>query len=367
MAELKLLVDVRALGRKPSGVGIYLYGFLKELADFPDIEINLITDIAESVEIKELERRGAHIHKYGKVVEKSMGVYAYFRYIQKIISGIKPDIFWEGNNLIPVRLKNPYGKIIVTIHDVFPITVPQGYGKVYQYYFRVNLRKTLRNTDAIVYNSVETRKETESIMAQAKSKNNFVSYVVVEEMPKTKISDKGYFLYIGNLEKRKGTDILLLAYREYRRIGGTKRLILAGKMREKEIAELYEKISSETDGLAYVGYVEAAKKDQLLAACSCFIFPSRAEGFGIPVIEAFYYQKPVIGSQLSIFREITDGQIQSFILDASVNKTAGRLAEEMLHIQYIDVQNLRRCANRYGGKILVRALKDYFDEIVRKR
>ena len=77
-----------------------------------------------------------------------------------MIGEVKPDIFWEGNNLIPVKLKNPYGKIIVTIHDVFPFTVPEGYGKIYQYYFRMNLAKTLRNVDAVLYNSIETRKET---------------------------------------------------------------------------------------------------------------------------------------------------------------------------------------------------------------
>lgn len=358
-------MDARTLGSRPSGIGMYLYGFMRELLCDRDVKLELLTDVAESTEIKELKAKGIPIHKYGKLVEKSVGVYGYFRFVKKMIYERKPDIFWEGNNLIPVKLKNPYGKVIVTIHDVFPITLQEGYGKVYQYYFRMNLWKTLHNVDAVLYNSIETRKETERIMPQAKGKKNFVSYIAVEIAPKTEISDEGYFLYIGNLEKRKGTDILLEAYKKYRKRGGRQCLILAGKIREKEIEELCGKISREVEGITYVGYAEEEEKDRLLAKCTCFVFPSRAEGFGIPVIEALNYNKPVIGSNLSIFKEITDGQIQSFVLDNSVDRSAEALADKMFSIMPVDVGRIQRCVKRYKGITLTQALKNYFDEIVR--
>lgn len=361
---LKILVDARALGKRPSGVGMYLYNFLRGLQPYEQIQLELLTDVAESAEIKELEAADIPIHKYGKPIEKSVGVYAYFRFVQKIIYEVKPDIFWEGNNLIPVKLKNPYGKVIVTIHDVFPITVPEGYGKVYQYYFRLNLWKTLRNVDAVLYNSIETKKEAERVMPRAKCKESFVSYIVVDITPKTEISDEGYFLYIGNLEKRKGTDILLHAYKLYRSHGGEKNLILTGKIREKEIEELYERTCKEVNGIIYVGYAEEEQKDKLLAKCGCFVFPSRAEGFGIPVIEALNYEKPVIGSDLSIFSEIADGQIQSFVLDASVQKAAANLADQMLDIKSVNAECVQSCVEKYRGTILIQALKGYFDKIV---
>lgn len=361
---LKILVDVRSMGRKPSGVGMYLYNFLCGLLSYGSIQLELLTDVAESAEIKKLEAADIPIHKYGKAIEKSAGVYAYFHFVQKMIYEVKPDIFWEGNNLIPVKLKNPYGKVIVTIHDVFPITVPMGYGRIYRYYFRINLWKTLRNVDAVIYNSLETKKETERVVRQARDKESFISYIVVDVTPKTEISDEGYFLYIGNLEKRKGTDILLHAYNLYRRHGGEQKLILAGKIREKEIEELYEQTCKEVDGILYVGYVEEEQKDKLLAKCGCFVFPSRAEGFGIPVIEALKYKKPVIGSNLSIFNEIAGGQMQGFDLDTSVEKTAANLADEMLAVKPMNAAGVQKCVEKYSGMILIPALKDYFDKIV---
>lgn len=360
---MKILVDARTLGKRPSGVGMYLYSFLRGLSSYEDIQLELLTDVTESAEIKGLETSGIPVHKYGKPIEKSVGVYAYFRFVQKMIYEVKPDIFWEGNNLIPVKLKNSTGKVIVTIHDVFPITVPEGYGIVYQYYFRINLWKTLRNVDAVIYNSEETRKETERVFSQAKRKENFVSYIVVDTSPKTDISDEGYFLYIGNLEKRKGTDILLQAYKLYRERGGERKLVLAGKIREKEIEELYEQTCREVNGITYVGYAEEEKKDELLAKCGCFVFPSRAEGFGIPVVEAMNYGKPIIGSDLSIFEEITDGQLQNFALDSSAEKSAMRLAEEMQHIRPVDAERTQACVERYKGNALIQAIKEYFDKI----
>lgn len=361
---LKILVDARALGKNPSGIGMYLYKFLQGLRMCGDVQTELLTDVTESAEIKALEAAGISIYRYGKRIEKSAGVYAYFRFVQKMIGEVKPDIFWEGNNLIPVKLKNPYGKIIVTIHDVFPFTVPEGYGKIYRYYFRMNLSKTLRNVDAVLYNSIETRKETERVAPLAKGKESFVSYIIVDTVPEMEISDEGYFLYIGNLEKRKGTDILLHAYRKYQERGGERKLILAGKIREKEIEELCERMRGSEDGVVYMGYVGEKQKDELLAKCHCFVFPSRAEGFGIPIIEALSYGKPVIGSDLSIFDEIADGRIQRFLLDESVERSAANLAEELLCVKPLDLEGAKSCTRKYSESTLIRSLKGYFDKIV---
>lgn len=362
---MKILVDVRPLGKHPSGIGMYLYHFIWSLKRYEDIHIEVITDVAESEEIQNLESTQIPIHRYGKHIARSAGVYAYFYFVQKKIYEVRPDIFWEGNNLLPLKIKNPYGKVVVTVHDVFPITMPEAYGRIYPYYFKFYLKRTVKNADAILYDSIETRKEAERVVPQAGKKESFVSYIAVDVEPKTKISDDGYFLYIGNLERRKGTDILLCAYKLYREHGGERSLVLAGKMREKEIQELYEQICKDTEGITYAGYIDEQQKDELLARCGCFVFPSRAEGFGIPVIEAFSYGKPVIGSDLSIFKEITGGQLQSFLLDASTEKSAERLAAELSDIKPADAQRISECAEHYKSAALVQALKDYFEKIVR--
>ena len=138
---MKILIDARTLGKRPSGVGMYLYNFICGLMQYDTMEMELLTDVVESAAMKELEKAHIPIHRYGTPVEKSIGVYAYFRFVQNKINEVKPDLFWEVNNLTPVVIRNPYGKTTVTVHDVFPITAPYGYGRLYPYYFKWNLGK----------------------------------------------------------------------------------------------------------------------------------------------------------------------------------------------------------------------------------
>lgn len=360
---MKILIDARSLGRKPSGIGMYIYNFVNELSNYSDLSIGLVTDVSESNEMKKLgEKERVKIYAYGKVVQKSFGLRYYFKFVQKMIHEIKPDLFWEGNNLVPVKIENPYGKFAVTIHDMFPVYMPECYGRIYPYYFKYGIAKTLKMVDIVIYNSKETKEETEKYFPTAKEKKSFLSYIIVEVDIQEKIEDKGYFLYVGNLEKRKGTDILLHAYELYKKKGGRKKLVLAGKMREEEIKELFEKVNSEVKGLEYAGYVDDETKNKLLAGCSCFLFPSRAEGFGMPVIEAVAYKKSVIASDLKIFKELLGDVINYFELSNDSNKAEKNLCEKMQGYDVTVSENkYEQVRNKYVAKVLGMKLKQYFD------
>ena len=117
---MKIAVDARTLGSRPSGVGMYLNDFLLELMKYPEFEWVLLTDVAESDNIKHFEQQGIPVLKMGKSTYKSAGVYAYFNWIKKTLNEVKPDIFWEVNTNIPIRPKGNF-KVMITIHDMFPI------------------------------------------------------------------------------------------------------------------------------------------------------------------------------------------------------------------------------------------------------
>lgn len=362
--EIKLLIDARSLGQKPSGVGIYIYNLVKEFYKNSEYKIVLISDVSLSKEMIELEEKGIKIINYGKVIHKNFSLYSYYKFVQKCIYDEKPDVFWEGNSLVPINIKNPYGKLAVTIHDVFPITYPKYYGWVYENYFKYGLKKTIKNFDILIYNSVETKNETERILPQAKSKLNYVGYIIVPKLPNIEISDNNSFLYIGNLEKRKGTDILIKAYKEYKRLGGKKELRLGGKIREKYIEELIDEVSKEVEGLKYLGYLENEERDKEYASCSCFVFPSKAEGFGIPIIEVMNYNKPIIASELSIFKEIVGESIN--YVDIGNKEGVKSLANVMLYIKdEVNYKGYKEVVDSYVGKNLVEGIMNYIRKIVK--
>ncbi len=153
---MKIAVDARTLGSRPSGVGMYLNDFLKVLMKYREFEFVLLSDVAESEYIRYFMEKGIPVITQGKAVYRSAGVYSYFSFIQKQLNEIQPDLFWEVNTIIPIRLKGNF-KTMITIHDMFPIEYVEYFGIVYSLYFKHNLAKTLRNTDMILYNSIQTK------------------------------------------------------------------------------------------------------------------------------------------------------------------------------------------------------------------
>ena len=358
---MKLLIDARNLGSKPSGVGMYAYNWIKALEKQKNFDIHVIVDVIESGQIKELDAdERVTVHCYGRTSNKRVSVYRYFKYVQQTINCEEPDIFWEVNNLAAIKLNNPYGKYIVTIHDMFPITMSECFGKIYPYYFRYGVKKTINDVDGIIYNSNCTKIETERFFPKAKEKQNTISYIIIPPIPQMNVEEKDYFLYMGNLERRKGVDILLDAYEMYVKQGGQRELVIAGKIREDDIGERLKELDKNLQGLHYVGYADDKMRTRLYRECGCFVFPSRAEGFGMPIIEAMQCGKPVIASDLEIFKELAPDAINTFSLQNDTSDV-NRLCDMMLswNESMVDAQLLKKEAGKYSEAALSKEIEGF--------
>ena len=323
---MKIVIDARTLGQKPSGVGIYTARFARALAQEPDVALCLVTDVCESAEMLSLAEEGIPVLRFGRAIRKGPDLWRYFAFLKRVIREEKPDIFWEVNNLLPIRLKNPYGKYVVTLHDIFPITMPAQHGMIFRLYFRYGLKKTLRCCDALLYNSGTMRREILEHFPAVRTMPQYVGYVITPPPEGEKRERKDYFLYVGNLEKRKGTDLLLEAYSLYRQKGGRSELLLAGKLRDADVQTALERAQRETEGLRYLGYISDSERARRYRECRCLVFPSRAEGFGMPLVEALDSGAGVIASRLPVFEELAGDKVRWFELDGG----AEALADKML-------------------------------------
>lgn len=293
------LVDARTLASRPTGIGMYAYRHIKRLIS-EGHAVELVADVAESTEIADLKRRGAIVHVYGTRVFNSAGVLAYFKFLKRVIAAVKPDVFWQPNNLQPFKPKGvPH--VIVTMHDVFGLKDWSWQYALWHLYYRFNFSRTLRNVTEVWFNSKETQQAVEAMASRALSR--LVSKVVypITEVPRREdVSpcplERPYFLYVGNIEVRKGADLLIAAYRRYRHQGGTNDLVFAGIEKNVRIPR--------TEGITVLGYVDDATKFSLMCSCAAFIVPSRAEGYGMQVAEAAALKVPTISSDLSVFKEI---------------------------------------------------------------
>ena len=97
--------------------------------------------------------------------------------------------------------------------------------------------------------------------------------------------------------------------------------------------------------------------------CSCFLFPSKAEGFGLPPLEAFKYGKRVITSNLPIFREILYGTTECFDINGSEAQQIDRLCKCMMSYPELPESDKNEIyANvlkKYDPQILTESLKNF--------
>ncbi|MBE6067123.1 MAG: glycosyltransferase family 4 protein [Clostridium lundense] len=358
----KLLVNLRKLSVKPSGIGMYTYNFVNGMLEYDDFEIIGITDVMQSSEIKSLKQKGMKIIKYNKKVDKNFEVFKYFDFIEELIIKEQPDFFWEPNQIIPKNMKRkcPKTKIIVTIHDIFPITTPQFYSMKYRIYFKYFQKKTIKNADAIIYVSNFSKEETNNVFKESKNKPSFISYNIVNK-PKFEheLKNNNYFLYIGNIEKRKGVHLLLDAYELYKKDGGDEGLKIAGAIRDKEIQnKLNVLINEYPNHVEYCGYIDEERKWKLLAECSAFVFPSFAEGFGIPPLEAMFMKKSVIISNIEIFREIFGNHVNYFNLD-NYDNSINNVTKSLLYYNALSNESYNFIVNIYKNSLLIKKMIDF--------
>ena len=124
------------------------------------------------------------------------------------------------------------------------------------------------------------------------------------------------FLMVGTIEPRKGYQQALAAFELLSRRGTDANLIIVGKPGFRADLEDALRRHPETGRrLLWLQGLGDAGLEQLYAASDCLIAASHDEGFGLPLIEAARYGKPVIARDIPVFREVAGAQTLFFAGD----------------------------------------------------
>ncbi|CBH50039.1 glycosyltransferase family 4 protein [Prescottella equi] len=116
-----------------------------------------------------------------------------------------------------------------------------------------------------------------------------------------KVPDE-YLLYVGNIEPRKNLVELVESMSRGPLADVGMPLLIAGKPAwdaEESMAAI-----TASDHVRYLGFVSEDDKIALMQRCTAFVFPSKYEGFGFPVLEAMAAGAPVITSQRGALLEV---------------------------------------------------------------
>jgi glycosyltransferase involved in cell wall biosynthesis len=126
------------------------------------------------------------------------------------------------------------------------------------------------------------------------------------------LPERAYFIYPANFWIHKNHEILLIAYRIYHEtVTDPWDLVLTGNMdeRARKIQDLAASLRI-ADNVRFAGYVDDLVFSQLLGGASVLIYPSLHEGFGIPLVEAMRFRKPIIcGKSASVLEVAGDAAL----------------------------------------------------------
>ena len=108
-----------------------------------------------------------------------------------------------------------------------------------------------------------------------------------------------YVLYVGSRDPNKNLESVLAAFGLVATEIADVRLAIAGRWNPSDQGWLQQRIDSDPSlhgRVDYLGFVSDADMASLYSNAEVFIFPSLAEGFGFPVLEAMACNTPVVAS-----------------------------------------------------------------------
>ncbi len=126
---------------------------------------------------------------------------------------------------------------------------------------------------------------------------------------------KPFFLYVGRLEKKKNTPTLIEALSLVRENNPEikEKLVLIGNASFgfDEVKYVIEEFDLNNDVLI-PGWVAEDDLAYLYNAATAFVFPTKHEGFGIPILEALACGLPTIASDIPVLKEIAEDAVLYF-------------------------------------------------------
>lgn len=313
---MKVGLNATCLNNRPSGAKqrfLGIYGYLFKL--LPDVEFVVfeprdcrVANLFPS--LPNLSKRETPIPSLGRVGKLLKG-HNYWN------SSLASENFNAFEAMHMPLTRPSKGKTLLTIHDIRGLNRENSFAM--RKIFSTVLRNALKRADHVVTVSNTIRSEilrfypstpvtviyngVDSSAMQNVKKQAIDAFRAKYNLPRE------YLMAVGHFEKRKNYAKLIKAIELLKQRRFDCSLVIIGND-SGELAPL-KRLISEMGLDNNISFLTNLSDDEVRCAysnCSLLAFPSSYEGFGIPILEAMAAGKPMVLSDLAIFREITQDQ-----------------------------------------------------------
>jgi len=317
-------IDIQGLLRQKTGVGHALYDLIEAIATLSaKPESGSLDDITAFYFSRHRNRIGlpfchAHFH------ERRIGFppARLLSAVWKHCHALPVDRFFSGADLyhFPDFVARPVkqGKIIVTVHDLSFVRLPETVEPKNRAYLAKNVPASLDRAEAVIAVSDFTRREIETLFPATCGKVHVIYHGVrrifrpldptnAEHAPSTPGLPARYVLAVGTVEPRKNLGLLLDAMDTLRRDPAYSNVGLVVAGGRGWLSDTIEQrlADGQQDGhLVRLGYVTDDELRRLYCHAALLAFPTKYEGFGLPALEAMACGLPVIASRVASLPEV---------------------------------------------------------------
>jgi len=234
--------------------------------------------------------------------------------IPGILKKHKADVFVSPDGYLSLRTDVPQ---LAVMHDLnfehYPKDLPGVHGRYYRKYFPRFSKVAARIATVSEYSKKDISDlydiDLVSIDVVYNGVGNKFKPLSQEEISakRRELTDgKEYFVFVGSLHPRKNIHRLFRAYERFKQASGSDmKLVIVGEKFwwNEEIKEAFENISDQDD-VIFCGRLNDDALVQTVGAATAMTFVPYFEGFGIPILEAFCSQIPVITANVTSMPEV---------------------------------------------------------------
>ena len=293
MSRPLIVIDADVLGRQRTGDETYMTGLLRELAS-SDLRLAAVTRHPELVPkgIEPIELQAS-----SQVLRMSIG-------LPRLLRRLRPGLAHFQHSL-PLACPTP---AVLTVHDLSFERDASVMGRRDRLIFRTVVPRSARRAARVLAVSERTKRDLIELYDISEEKivvtPNGVDPAFTLNGPRA--AGEPYALFVGALQPRKDATAAIEALALLG--SGALRLVVVGQDKGGR-AEAEQAV--ERNGLAgrveFRGHVPREELAALYRGAACLVFPSRYEGFGLPVVEAMASGTPVVATTAGALPEVAGG------------------------------------------------------------
>ncbi len=203
------------------------------------------------------------------------------------------------------------------VHDMIPELLPRMMGRWGQ---RESTRKAsaIRQADTLICVSHATKSALLEVHPQLKSRIEVVphggDHLCRDQKPIFEVAARPYVLFVGHRTTYKNFEVVLKAVTS-KRWPSWLRLLVVGDLPSNQECEYVAK-HRVRDRIEWLSNVMDEQLAELYNQAGAFVFPSKMEGFGLPILEAQLNGCPLVASDIPVFREVAGNAAVFFSPDS---------------------------------------------------